>query len=521
MQRSAHFLIKTLPLVRIQWHNPQPNWISDDYVGVNLHIYSVDLSNSEILMNQLNSTLKRTGTLFVLYCITASVVYLAFTTNYIAYDSLTGLRVGIFIILLPIIIKYVIQLVTLPFYSFVERRRSINTTDLKVSSTPTVSVLVPAWNEEVGIIKTLESVIASDYPNFEVIVINDGSTDNTHQLVNRFIKQFVKSSNSKTTIRYLQLPNGGKAKALNQGLKLSKSDFIMTLDADSLMDKDTLSKMVQRFTDEKVAAVAGNVIIGNRNKPIELLQQLEYLYGFFFKRADSTFNSVYIVGGAAAAYRRSILNEVGGFDEALITEDIEMSTRLLNLGYKTRYAADAIVYTEGPSDWKSLFNQRLRWKYGRLLTFIKHRKLFFSLRKHHSPYLSMLLLPVAMYAELTLLLEGFLLTIFYGYTIIANDYMPLLFVILFINTIITIQVIFDARSQFHSNLILIAPVAWLLFYVIDVVEFQALYRSIKRLWNKQDLQWQKWQRVGLIQSASTSEPLCVEELTNPDVLIPR
>src|SRR6185369_13921111 len=163
-----------------------------------------------------------------------------------------------------------------------------------------------------------------------------------------------------------------------------------------------IKNMVKHFSDPQVASVAGNIVIDKLTKPIGLIQQLEYLYGFYFKRADSLLNSVYIVGGAAAGYRRKIIAVLGGFDEDIITEDIEMSTRLQDNGYHIRYAADAIVYTEGPSDFRGLCRQRLRWKFGRLLTFYKYRHLFFSLKAKHNAFLCFVILPIALFTELLL-----------------------------------------------------------------------------------------------------------------------
>ena len=433
-----------------------------------------------------------------LYSATVIVFLMAYNTEYTPYESLSGLRFTVLIILSPIIFKYVVQLSTAPFYSYVDKRREANST---LNPKAKVSVIVPAWNEEVGILKTITSILESDHQNLELIVINDGSTDRTHQIVTNFIIEYRSkvdtNDESTAVIKYRRLKNGGKARALNYALRLSSGEFIITIDADSIMDKDAITKIIKRFTDDKVAAVAGNVIVGNRHKFIEMMQQLEYLFGFFFKRADSIYNSVYIVGGAAAAYRKEVLVELGGFDNELITEDIEMSTRILNCGYKTRYASDAIIYTEGPSDWKSLCNQRLRWKFGRLFTFIKHKNLFFSIHKQHHPYLTCLLLPVSVYVEITLLFEGFLLAVFFGYTIYAGEYMTLVFFILFISSLISVQILIDARSHFHCNLLMLAPVAWIIFYIIDLVEFQALCRSLNRYWKKENLQWQKWSRVGL------------------------
>ncbi len=437
--------------------------------------------------------------LCLFYFVTLTVMHFATFGESQPNESFTNARFIMFILLSPILFKYLIQVTTAPFYSVVEKCR---TTNLNLFDVTKVSVLIPAYNEEVGILKTLNSVINTNYPELEIIVINDGSTDETHQLVSKFIQRYEQEHSptdvNVAVIKYLKLPNGGKAKALNQGLRIASGEIILTVDADSVMDNQMIVNMVKRFTDDKVAAVAGNVVVANRKKPIELLQQLEYLHGFWFKRADSNFNSVHIIGGAAAAYRKTILQDAGGFDENIITEDVELSTRLLALGYTTRYAADAVVYTEGPSEWKCLCSQRLRWKFGRLLTYIKHRSLFFSLSKKHHPYLSCLVLPVAIYAELALFLEAILLTVFYGYTIYTGDYMPLAFMICFVSSIITLQILFDPKMKFHSNLLLLAPVAWLMLYVIDLVEFQALCRSLHRLIKRENLEWQTWARVGII-----------------------
>lgn len=449
------------------------------------------------------------------YIVTIGVFYLAYSTDYIEDKSLTPMRLVVFILLLPILFKYLVQLLTLCFYNFSERSRERRHTlraDVKVS------VLIPAWNEEVGIVKTVKSVLNSEYDDLEIVVINDGSTDNTDKLVREFIKEFqgVKIQEDQSTsksIQYLSIKNGGKAKALNEALTVATGEIIITIDADCLMDRMAITNTLKRFGNSKVGAVGGNVVVGNRKKPVELMQQLEYLYGFFFKRADSVFNSVYIIGGAAAAYRKTVLDEVGGFDEKIVTEDIEMSMRILSHGYKTRYAADAVTYTEGPSRWRCLFNQRLRWRFGRFQTFIKYKQLFFSAQQHHNRYFTFLLLPVALYAEFALLFQGLFLAAFYSYTFITFDFIPLFFVIIFMALMVCLQIIFDTKSRFHLNLLFLAPIAWLIFYVVDVVEFQALFRSLKRLAKQEELKWQKWARVGLLsqESQDGEEKVCPTE----------
>lgn len=441
-----------------------------------------------------------------LYGATAGVLYFAVTKSHQAISAYDPYRMVMFCLLLPVFIKYVIQLLGVPCHAIAEslRRRRATSADI-----PTVSVCIPAWNEEVGIIKTIRSVLSTNYPKLEVVIINDGSTDSSHEQISQFISDYQAQDQQGARLQYLHLKNGGKAKALNAALQHVSGEIVITVDADSVMDTQAIQNLVARFTSPKVAAVAGNVIISNKKKPIEWIQQMEYLYGFFFKRTDSLFNSVYIIGGAAAAYRREVLQAVGGFDHTIITEDIEMSTRILAHGYQTRYASDAVIYTEGPSDLKGLGHQRLRWKYGRILTFIKHRKLFFSLRKQHNPYLTCLILPMAVYSECLLLLEAIILSVFVAYTVHCSDYMPLAFMILLLATITSIQVLVDSKARFHRNLLVLAPLAWLVYYTIDLIEFQALIRALKRFAKGKDLKWQKWARIGVL------DEVCTKSLPSP------
>jgi len=213
----------------------------------------------------------------VLYAATAGIVYLAFTHTYKPVAELDVLRAAMFILLLPLLMKYVIQLCCAPFYSVKKWLRQKN---VQINLQPSVSVLIPAWNEEVGILKTVQSVINTQYPKLQLIVINDGSTDSTHATISNFIEH---TDLAGVDLKYLNLSNGGKARAMNRGLKRATGEIIVTIDADSVMDVGALESLVAHFADPKVGGVAGNVVVANRSRPIELMQQMEYLYGFFFK----------------------------------------------------------------------------------------------------------------------------------------------------------------------------------------------------------------------------------------------
>lgn len=438
-----------------------------------------------------------------LYALSGAVFFLALTTEFKPVDEFSFVRLLILLLFAPIILKYLFHLLIVPWYPAVE---SLRARRHPAVPPPLVSVLIPAWNEEVGIVATVRSVLRSEYPSLEVIVLNDGSTDTTHEEIVKLLTDHQKFPGPKPTLRYESLTNGGKARALNHGLGMAQGEIIVTIDADSIMDRSTIRNLIKHFADPRVMSVAGNVVIGNRHRPIGIMQQLEYVYGFYFKRADSILNAVYIVGGAAAAYRKDLVIALGGFDEDTITEDIELSTRIQFNGHQVRYAADAIVYTEGPSDFMGLCRQRLRWKFGRLQTFYKYRSLFFSLDRRHNPYLSFFILPIAFFAEVLLFFEGILLLIFYTYTISTNDYLPLALVISLLSIVVWLQVLTDRNMRYHRNLFLLAPIAWILFYIMDLVEYQALVRSIARFIRKKDPVWQRWKRHGITIEPSTDAP---------------
>ena len=162
-----------------------------------------------------------------------------------------------------------------------------------------------------------------------------------------------------------------------------------------------------------------------------------------------------------------------------------------------RYAPDATVFTEGPSDLKSLCLQRLRWKYGRILTFLKFRKLFFSIDRDHNKFLTIFVLPITLYCEALLILAPFLLIAFYAYALTTGGLNALAYVVVSGAIVTLLQIVSDRNARYHRNLLVLAPVAWAVFYCVDAIEYQALMRSLYRLAVKQGPSWQRWQRRGV------------------------
>lgn len=422
-------------------------------------------------------------------------------------DGLGPLRWVIAALMLPGIVRLVVMLTTSPWNDLVQRRR--DRAARSATYRPFVSVIVPAWNEEVGIRTTVSSLLASDYPDLEVVVVNDGSTDGTEDVVLRLLDEERARGDRGRTLVYRRQPNAGKARALNHGVRVARGEIIVTVDADSVVEPDAIGRIVDRFADPRVMCVAGNVKIGNPGSVLGTVQRFEYLMGFFSKNADSILGSVYIVGGAAAAYRRSVLEEVGEFAVDVITEDIEMSTRILEAGHRIEYAPRAVVWTEVPSELPGLARQRLRWKHGRLITFFRYRRMFFSVEPRHGRWLTAVALPLALLGDVLLLLQPAAVALA-GYSVLVRgDHLPMVVFLVVVAAVVALQVLLDPRRRNALGVLWLAPAAWLPMLVIDAVELQAVVRSVHRLVRGQDLQWQRWQRRGAF-DASAGEPVSVD-----------
>ncbi len=169
---------------------------------------------------------------------------------------------------------------------------------------PLVSVMIPAWNESQGILNTMKTVLLSTYRNMELVVVNDGSTDDSDKLIRNFLADYESWTDGVNDIRiiYDYKSNGGKGRALNRAIELSHGDIIISIDADCIVLPDTIENFVSCFSNPRVMAAVGNVKIGNTTKIIGVIQYLEYLFSFYFKKAESILNTIYIIGGAAGAF---------------------------------------------------------------------------------------------------------------------------------------------------------------------------------------------------------------------------
>ncbi len=365
---------------------------------------------------------------------------------------------------------------------------------------PKVSVIIPEWNEEVGLLSTVRSVLRSSYKNLEVVVINDGSTDHSDAIMRTFIEHRESVYHVPTkTIRYFYKENGGKGSALNKGIEIATGEIIVTIDADCMVEEHAIRRFVAHFADPETMAAVGNVKIANTPSFLVTMQYLEFLFSFYFKRADSILGSIYIIGGAAGAFRKEVFERVGHYSVGNITEDIELTMRLQKAGMKIVYASDAIVYTEGASDIRGLVKQRLRWKRGRIDAFIENRALFFSTEQKHNKVLTWLILPFAVLGDTELLFEIPFILFLYIMALVTGDYSPFIAALLIVTLVFYMQV-FTPDSRFNKKSVyLLAPIGWLMFYSVTFIELIALVRSLWSIIKRQRVAWQSWKRTGIAQ----------------------
>ena len=237
---------------------------------------------------------------------------------------------------------------------------------------PKVAVLIPAYNEEKVIERTIRAALNSTYPNLRVIVIDDGSKDRTLEVA----RSAFAAEAAAGKVLILGKPNSGKAEALNFGIEhIGDAELFVGIDADTIIAADAIARLVPHFVNPKIGAMAGNAKVGNRVNLWTRWQALEYITSQNFeRRALDVLGAVSVVPGAIGAWRVSAVREAGGYHVDTVAEDADLTMALLRLGYRVEYEDMALAYTEAPTNANALMRQRFRWSFGILQAVYKHRK---------------------------------------------------------------------------------------------------------------------------------------------------
>jgi cellulose synthase/poly-beta-1,6-N-acetylglucosamine synthase-like glycosyltransferase len=236
-----------------------------------------------------------------------------------------------------------------------------------------MSIVVPAFNEERTIAKTIRSLLLIDYPDFEVIVVDDGSKDGTLLECRRF---------EASGVKVIHQENGGKPRALNRGIDSSEGTIIVTVDADTTLHRDALRQIANRFTtDPRIGAIAGNVKVSPGPGLLNALQAAEYTTRInLVRKAESVLGCVTVVPGPIAAFRREAIQRAGPFSADTFAEDFDMTMEVLRSGYRVEYEDRALAYTEAPRTLEDLMKQRRRWYRGMIQVLSKHRDMYLRRR---------------------------------------------------------------------------------------------------------------------------------------------
>jgi cellulose synthase/poly-beta-1,6-N-acetylglucosamine synthase-like glycosyltransferase len=380
---------------------------------------------------------------------------------------------------------------------------------------PPISIIVPAFNEEKCIAGTLETLLEAYYPDKEIIVVDDGSTDRTYEIA---------LSYSDRGVKVISRPNGGKAAALNHGLQFASGEIMVCVDADSMVGRTSLAEMMRKFEDPDVVAVAGNIKVLNRNTFLSACQALEYIFDInIARRGLDTFGAVIVVPGCLGAFRTEALKNSAGWDTETVVEDfdttikifkggafdqythtstqdpdMQATTKGLKAGKVVQASSAAVGYTEAPENLSDLWKQRQRWYRGNFQTLFKHRDAFINSRygalySLSFPYIviSMMFIPLSMIAVFVTAVMA-----------IMDGYILQLLMIFGVFTILQLIISILAIELDDEDL----KLAWYApFFVIgykhllDFIKMKAFIDVITR----QKMGWDKLERIGLYPKEAT------------------
>jgi len=341
-----------------------------------------------------------------------------------------------------------------------------------------ISVIIPMYNEEKSIRASLRSVIKSTYKNLEIIVVDDGSTDSS----------FLNASQIKDErIKIIKKENGGKFSALNYGFRFANGEVTVCLDADTRVKPNAIFEICLEFSDKKVAAVAGNIKVGNKINILTRIQNLEYIIAHSIeKRSLDLFASVMVVPGAFGAWRTKRIINLGGFSPRTLAEDFDLTLKLLKNKQKIAYSNSAVAYTEAPTNFKGLYSQRKRWTFGNLQVLFRHREMLLN-RKYGVT--GMFFIPRTVLLQIPSILLTPLVDLFIVLNLLFGDRTLTLFFILFyfLIQVILITVAYRLGGEKRRDLILVPlfrfPYAQFL-YLIFFESIVKVMRGEASVWSK-------------------------------------
>ena len=371
---------------------------------------------------------------------------------------------------------------------------------------PLVSIVVPAYNEEKVIANCVKSIESSSYQNFEIILVDDGSTDQTLQIMRRY--------ENPPRVQVIAQKNSGKAAALNRGFQQAKGEILFFVDADGLFTHSTIREMLNAFTSEKVGAVCGNDYPINQDNAQTKLYCLQTHVGTgFVRRALAEINCLPIVSGNCGAFRRNVLSwpflrlgkEAEPYINGFIGEDLELTWRIHRAGYRVNFAPHAIVRAEVPSSISALWKQRVRWARGLLQTVNLHKDMFFSTKYGMlGMYLPINFFNMVINPILQLLIV--LLVIILAAAGFSPIQLHILSILLWVGLSGALFTVIFSIALDHAwkdlRFFYVIPL-WVPYsLMMDAVDIWAIFLELRKAESK----WNKFERTGIISGRPTVKP---------------
>ena len=349
---------------------------------------------------------------------------------------------------------------------------------------PKISVLVPAYNEEKVIARTIEGLIETEYPNKEIVVIDDGSKDQTFSIMNNY----------KNKVKILHKENGGKASAINFGLAYSTGEIIVIVDADTIIGRDSLVHLVKGFlVDKNVAAVAGNILVRNRKNWLTRCQALEYIAGIqIARRALDIFGAISVVPGALGAFRRSVLDEIGTYHKDTLVEDFDVTMKILKTKLVISGSSKATAYTEAPETLRNLYRQRKRWYGGNLQVFSRHAN---ALTNPRFGLLQRLVFPYMIFSSIVMPFVGFITLGNAIYSAVFGNTMFVLEMFAVFSVLQCLQVALAIRMDNEDPKLVLYGIFLVVGYK-QILDFLLIRAVLERLFRK-EMSWTSAERVGI------------------------
>ena len=429
--------------------------------------------------------------LFFVTAILVGIVYIYFFYDLkLAFNSFQNGFINISIVFIAFF-TFIIIFRYISFIFFSIMKTAQKTAEFRFNDryfNPRVTIIVPAYGEEVTIATSIKSLVNQTYKNLEILIMDDGSKDNTYKIAKKFEGYF----NGKI-IKVLTKKNGGKSRALNFAIERCSGELVMCVDADSKLEDDAVELMVRYFQDKEISAVAGSVFVSNTNNILTKLQALEYIEGLnMVRNGQAWLKLVNIIPGPIGMFRKSAIMEVGRYAHDTFAEDADLTLKLIERGHKIDFEPDAIAKTEAPDELLVLLKQRYRWTRGILQAIRKHSSHLFNFSNFNFSVVLWYMLFEAIFWPFM----DFFVNVFLVYISFTQGVNTLLIYWWLLFTIVDISGALYCILITNEKKTLAFYAVFYRLYFISIINIAKIFATIEE-WFNIEMSWGKLERKGI------------------------